>query len=171
MSEKWKTIKENSNYEISNKGNVRNANTKHLLSFWKTTSGYQTVCLFNSGSQKTYYVHRLVANNYIDNNFNYAEVNHIDGNKENNNVNNLEWCSHKNNMRHAYKNNLIKPIRGKEHKRARKVKQINLINGEIKIWDCIIDAKREKNYSVGAICMACKNKIKTYKQSTWEYVN
>lgn len=52
MSEKWKTIKENSNYEISNKGNVRNANTKHLLSFWKTTSGYQTVCLCNSGSQK-----------------------------------------------------------------------------------------------------------------------
>ena len=37
----------------------------------------------------------------------YEYINHIDGNKLNNNLDNLEWCTHLQNMQHAFKNRLI----------------------------------------------------------------
>ena len=54
--------------------------------------------------------HRLVAEAFIDKIAGKEHVNHIDGNKLNNNVNNLEWCTHKENVHHAIKNNLFKPF-------------------------------------------------------------
>ena len=49
--------------------------------------------------QKKYYVHRLVAETFIDNPDNCETVNHIDENKENNCVDNLEWMTHSENWR------------------------------------------------------------------------
>ena len=52
-------------------------------------------------------VHRIVAENFIDNPNNVKTVNHIDGNKLNNSVKNLEWMTHEENLRHALKNGLM----------------------------------------------------------------
>lgn len=54
------------------------------------------------------FLHRLLAINFIPNPLNKPFVNHLDGNKSNNKLNNLEWCTHKENMKHAWDNNLYK---------------------------------------------------------------
>ena len=52
-------------------------------------------------TQKTYGIHRLVAEAFISNPNNYPVVNHIDENKQNNNVENLEWCTQKQNLEYS----------------------------------------------------------------------
>ena len=95
----WKTIQNETNYDVSSEGQVRNKQTKQIKSLRYSNKGYARVTLYPSG--KTYSVHRLVAENFTINPNNYPSVNHKDGNKANNKLENLEWCTPKQNTRHA----------------------------------------------------------------------
>ena len=52
--------------------------------------------------EKTYSVHRLVAEAFISKIEGKDHVNHIDGNRSNNHVSNLEWVSNHENVAHAW---------------------------------------------------------------------
>ena len=47
-------------------------------------------------------VHRLIAIAFLPNPTNFPEINHIDGAPLNNKLDNLEWCTHQQNMQHAW---------------------------------------------------------------------
>lgn len=89
-------IPEYNNYYITRDGNVISYDKYHkktvVLKQRLDHNGYPIVNLWKDGKQKTFKVHRLVANAFIPNLNNLPQINHIDENKQNNNVTNLEWC-------------------------------------------------------------------------------
>ena len=70
----------------------------------KTTCfGYQRIGLRKDSKQRWFYVHRLVANAFIENKANLPQLNHIDENKINNAVSNLEWCTAEYNINYGHR--------------------------------------------------------------------
>jgi hypothetical protein len=112
MYEYWNTITNFSDYEISSLGRVK-SKTRHgldgrfiqerILKPNITKSGYKFVILRKDGLSYNEMIHRLVANEFLENPMNKKCVNHIDGNKENNITSNLEWVTHHENRIHANK--------------------------------------------------------------------
>ena len=99
-------IKEFPNYTIDTLGNIKNSKTSNIVSQHDNGNGYMFVNLWHNGKKYNRYVHRLVAETYLENKDMKKQVNHIDGNKKNNTVSNLEFVTNKENMEHAVQNGL-----------------------------------------------------------------
>ena len=94
----------------------------------RNIEGYLRIGLRKNGIQTQYFIHRLVGECYIENRNNKLFINHIDGNKLNNNITNLEWVTNSENMLHAFKTGLQKPIGGTKHYNSKlTIKQVNWI--------------------------------------------
>lgn len=95
MKEIWKDIKDyEGHYQVSNLSRVKSIKFgKEIIMKQNIRRGYYYVGLSKNGKVKNYFVHRLVAEAFLDNPDNLPCVNHKDENKLNNNVDNLEFCS------------------------------------------------------------------------------
>ena len=107
---RWQTILERPGYSVNDQGDVINNFTEKQLKPTRYSNGYLFVTLCDETGHHKESIHRLVAKTFIDNPGGYKYVNHIDGDKTNNKVENLEWCTQSENMKHAYRTGLQKPI-------------------------------------------------------------
>ena len=101
----WKQIPGfETRYQVSDCGQVRNAESGLILKQHLNRDGYPRLNIKASGGcKKPVEVHRLVALAFLSGKEEDSVVNHIDGNKANNSASNLEWCSVQENTAHAFR--------------------------------------------------------------------
>lgn len=159
MKEEWQDIAGYEGlYQVSNLGRVKSLNYKRtgkeIILVPGNCRGYLFVTLYKNGKVKSYYLHRLVGQAFLENPDNSPEVNHIDQNKQNNCISNLEWCSSKYNNRYS---------------NAKKVGCFK--DGKlIKKYDAIADVEKEGFYQSNVI-RCCQGKRKSAGGYHWQYLD
>lgn len=125
IQEIWKPIPMFSRYEASNLGNLRSLNYKRTgkvknLKPGLSPDGYlKTMILDDDRKYRSCTVHLFVIMAFKGLRPDGLEVNHIDGNKLNNNIENLEWVTRSENVLHAFRLGLEKPMRGEDNPTAK----------------------------------------------------
>lgn len=167
----WKDIRGyEGKYQVSNCGRVKSllkwyplqkryVQREKILKPSIMTKGYLGVklCLNN---ERTFKLHRLVAEAFIPNPENKPQVNHINGDKTDNSVENLEWCTNKENSQHSHTTGLQPP---------KKVIQYDLEGKFIKEWNSIKEAQEQLRCSHISMCCRGYKQYRTAGGYIWKY--
>lgn len=156
-TEEWRDVKGYEGfYQVSNLGRVRTISYMHclrgrlyridcerLITPTDNGNGYLIIGLQKDNERKNHYVHRLVADAFLDKPDGKNYVNHIDYNKKNNNASNLEWCTQKENIDHSKPN--IKMQRASKTKTGYRYITVRKNTGLYRV--CIKKANVDKSFS------------------------
>lgn len=175
-------------YQISNLGNVKslvdnNGVAREKILKPAISNGYKIVMLYRNKTRKTYTVHRLVAQAFLENPNNLPMINHKDECKTNNVVTNIEWCNAKYNSNYGTRNERI----ANNTNRSKAISKSMTNNKKISKSVCAFkDGKlvmtfpstneaRRNGFSQGAISDCCRNCFNrpsnnVYKGYTWRYL-
>jgi len=151
-------------YYVSDAGEVKNGITGKLVKPVMTHNGYYRVGI----GGRLYRVHRLVAEAFIPNPEHREQVNHIDGDKANNAARNLEWCTAKENIRHAFRTGL-RQVKYDGIKIPKKVFQLDLEDNIIGVFNSLKEAERLTGTDNSRISKVCLGKKKTANGYKWRY--
>lgn len=182
-------------YQVSNLGNVKSLNysktKKENVLKPGIRNGYLKVDLCKNKTRKTYSVHRLVAQAFIENPNNLPMINHKDECKTNNVVSNLEWCTQKYNSNYGTRNERLGKAISKANtnnpKHSKAVaksltnnQKISKAVGAFKYGELVFtfpstqEAHRQ-GYNSGAVVACCRNCFNrpgnnVYKGYEWRYL-
>ena len=183
MIEQWRTpIYDRETYEgfeVSNWGRIKSLNYRRtgkpkLRTPVETKNGYLKVGLSKNGKTKNCYVHRLVAETFLENSENLPEVNHKDEDKTNNFVflnedgtvnkekSNLEWKTHRDNINHGTRNERAAKALSK------RVLQLSLSGDLIREWESTHECGRN-GFTQQHVVACCNGKLKTHKGFRFMY--
>lgn len=161
-------------YQVSNWGQVKSfprngtINEIKILKPFKSRNGYLRIKLCKDGVIKTYYVHRLVAEAFIENPNNLPEVNHINEVKTDNRSENLEYCDHKTNINHGSRNERIATSMT-NGKRSKAILQFDSQGSLIKEFPSSREVTRQLGYSQGEISKCCNGLRESAYGSIWRF--
>lgn len=156
--EEWLPVKNAPIYMVSNLGRVKSisrdvkqseevytATESCLLNpTLDSTTGYLSVGLNIDRRIKTVRVHRLVAETFLPNIDNKSQVDHINQIKTDNCVSNLRWSTPKENSNNSNTSSIT----------------VTFPNGDIQIYNSVIEASEATGYAVGSITTHCSKRSK-----------
>lgn len=97
--EEWREIKGAvGGYLVSSLGNIKSVRLGRNMRLQEDGKGYLRVQI----NRRTFKVHRLVAEHFLDRSETRDQVNHINGDKKDNSITNLEWVTGSENVKHSY---------------------------------------------------------------------
>ena len=181
MSEVWKEIPGFEGlYQVSNLGRVKSLprQRKGRGKGFRTTpekvltpirvGDYLGVQLCDLERVEKRYVHRLVAQSFLENMEGKREVNHIDEDKANNRVSNLEWCDHRYNINYGTTKERIS-IAHKNRVRTTRVLQIK-DDIVIATFNTAAEAERQTGVDASAIRKVCLNRPKFITAGGYKWI-
>ena len=181
MNEIWKTAVYDGEiyeelYKVSNLGRIlsldyRNTGKPGLMNPFETPNGYLKVCLSKNRETKKCYVHRLIAETFLENPENKPCINHkIEGDEgkkinmvifnEDGSVNKekttIEWVTYEENNNYATHNERMAKTKSKP------VLQLSLSGELIREWPSTMECGRN-GFNQGAVAACCRGERKTHK--------
>lgn len=184
-NEEWRDIKGwEGYYQVSNLGRVRSLDriielpckrwggymkrpVKSCIRKQKKSriDKYVRVILSKNHEEKTYLVHRLVAEAFIPNDNNFLYINHKDENPANNRADNLEWCTCSYNLKYG-----SHPIKFGMSK-GRPVEQMTLDGVVVARYYNAYEAERQSSgfFSKSSIHNVARGRSPQHKGFLWRY--
>jgi hypothetical protein len=136
-TEEWRTINAYPEYEISSEGRVRNAKKhskdekEHIRVPDYNSKGYARLRIMREGRIIRKFVHRLVAETFLENPNKKEMVDHINGDNKDNRLANLRWTTRSENM-----------LNGKVRKDKKHTTMRNIVkNGKHFRWKICVEGR------------------------------
>lgn len=185
MREEWRDVVGYEGlYQVSNLGRVKGVARKvnrngHMVSVPErfltqndNTNGYLRVRLSNGNHVKQAFVHRLVAEAFVDNPKGYKFIDHLDSDRHNNKPDNLVWCTQSDNIAAAYSSGRRKYAPMGEDARKRVTKRVSkpVVRSDGKIYPSVTSAAKGLCVTVGMVRHVLKGRAKTVKGYSFRYV-
>ena len=174
-------------YKVSNLGKILSLNyngtgKSKLMTPVERKDGYLKVNLWKNGEYKTCYVHRLIAETFLENPENKPCINHkIEGEKGktmnmvifntdgsvNKEKTTIEWCTYEENNNYATRNERVAKAMT-NGKLSKKVLQLSLTGELIREWESTRECGRN-GFDSGHVAACCRGERKTHKGFRWMY--
>lgn len=163
INEELRLIKDTDDYFITKSGKVYrdygNCEYYKVKPYLNKKNGYVYITLYVRNKHKSFRLHRLVANAFLDNPKNLPQVDHIDNNKLNNYVDNLQWVTASENCKKRCDDGLLINTKGYEDSQSIPVICFNLDKTIYKKFGSITQAYKELKISKSTILRQINHKI------------
>lgn len=184
MREEWRDVVGYEGlYQVSNLGRVKGVARKvnrngHMVSVPErflnqndNTNGYLRVSLSKSNHVKQVFVHRLVAEAFVDNPEGYKYIDHLDNDRHNNKPDNLVWCTQSENIAAAYSRGRRKYVPMSKEARARVTKKIAkpVVRSDGKIYPSVTSAARDLGVTMAMVSHVLNGRAQTALGYSFRY--